>query len=94
QAFEYQCTQVVGKEGADKISIAIGLGLIKHPELAVTENPWYSIVPTTLPTNKAENDEIAKLTNLASSGKFSQSKGKTNLFVDIIAKGFSVLDEQ
>ena len=95
QAFEYQCTHVVGKEGAGKISTAIGLGLIKHPALAIDEaNPWYSIVPTSLPTTQAENDAIALLTNLSSSGKYSQSKGNYNLFVDIIANGFKVLDEQ
>ena len=94
QAFEYQCTHNVGKEGAGKISIAIGLGLIKHPELAVTENPWYSIVPTTLPQTPQENDEIALLTNLSSTGKYSQSKDNYNVFVDIIAKGFAILDEQ
>ena len=95
QAFEYQCTHAVGKEGAGKISNAIGLGLIKHPLLAIDEaNPWYSIVPTSLPTTKVENEEIGKLTNLSSSGKYSSSKDKYNLFVDIIAKGFVVLDEQ
>ena len=95
QAFEYQCTHVVGKEGAGRISNAIGLGLIKHPLLAIDEaNPWYSLVPTSLPTTKAENDAIALLTNLSSSGKYSQSKGNYNLFVDIIANGFKVLDEQ
>ena len=94
QAFEYQCTHTVGKEGAGRISTAIGLGLIKHPLLEVTENPWYSIVPTTLPTTKAENDNIAALTNLSSSGKYSQSKDKENLFIDIIRGGFSVIDEQ
>ena len=95
QAFEYQCTHAVGKEGAGKISNAIGLGLIKHPLLAIDEaNPWYSIVPTSLPTTKVENEEIGKLTHLSSSGKYSSSKDKYNLFVDIIAKGFVVLDEQ
>ena len=94
QAFEYQCTHTVGKDGAGKISTAIGLGLIKHPLLEVTENPWYSIVPTTLPHIKAENDAIALLTNLASSGKFSQSKGNNNVFIDIIRGGFDALDEQ
>ena len=94
QAFEYQCTHVVGKEGAAKISNAIRLGLIKHPELAITENPWYSIVPTTLPTTAEENDAIAKLTELSTNGKYSQSKDKTNLFVDIIVDGFKVIDEQ
>ena len=94
QAFEYQCTHTVGKEGAGRISTAIGLGLIKHPLLEVTENPWYSIVPTSLPTTKAENDAIALLTNLSTNGKYSQSKDKNNLFIDIIRGGFSVIDEQ
>ena len=94
QAFEYQCTHIVGKEGAGKISNAIALGLIKHPQLAVTENPWYSIVPTSLPTTASENDAIALLTNLSSSGKYSQSKNKTNLFIDIITSGFVVIEEQ
>ena len=91
QAFEYQCTHTVGKEGAGKISTAIGLGLIKHPLLEVTENPWYSLVPTTLPTTKAENDAIALLTNLSASGKFSQSKGNNNVFIDIIRGGFDAV---
>ena len=94
QAFEYQCTHTVGKEGAGRISTAIGLGLIKHPLLEVTENPWYSLVPTSLPTTAQENNAIALLTNLSSSGKYSQSKGKNNLFIDIIRGGFSVIDEQ
>ena len=93
QAFEYQCTHNVGKEGAGRISIAIGLGLIKHPALAVTENSWYSIVPTTLPHTANENSEIGLLTNLSSTGKFSQSKGNTNIFVDIIVKGFAALEQ-
>ena len=88
QAFEYQCTHVVGKEGASKLSNAIAFGLIKHPALAVTDNPWYSIVPTTLPNSKAENDVIAGFAELGSSGKFSSSKGGENLFVDIIVKGY------
>ena len=92
QAFEIQCTHAVGKEGASKISNAIGLGLIKHPELAVTENPWYSIVPTTLPNTQSENDAIAALTNLSSTGKFSQTKGNENIFIEIIRYGFAAIE--
>ena len=88
QAFEYQCTHAVGKEGAGKISNAIALGTIKHPELAITENPWYTSVPTVLPTTAAENDIIAGYGNLASSGKFSLSKDKYNLICDIICNGY------
>lgn len=89
QAFEYQCTHAVGKEGAGYISNAIALGTIKHPELALASNPWYTSVPTVLPNSKVENDQIATFAELSTKGKFSQSKGGENLFCDIIAKGFS-----
>ena len=89
QAFEYQCTHEVGKEGAGRISTAIGLGTIKHPELAVTENGWYTSVPTVLPNTKTESDRLNSFTELTSNGKFSSSKGGENLFVDVIVKGYT-----
>lgn len=95
QAFEYQCTHAVGKEGAGYISNAIALGTIKHPELdVVKDNPWYTSVPTVLPNFKTEVDEINTYTKLTSNGEFSTSKGKDdapgkNVFVDIIAKGYA-----
>ena len=88
QAFEYQCTHEVGKEGAGKISVAIALGTIKHPELAITENPWYTSVPTVLPNTKEENDMINEYSELTN--KFNTSKGKQNLFVDQIVAGYAV----
>ncbi len=88
QAFEYQCTHEVGKEGAGKISVAIGLGTIKHPELAITENPWYTSVPTVLPNTKVENEEIATFSDLPT--LFNGGKGKQNLFVDQIVAGYAV----
>ena len=89
QAFEYQCTSDAGREGAGYISTAIGLGTIKHPELAITENPWYTSVPTVLPTPKADNDTINSYTELRT--KFSLAKGddQVNVLVDIIAKGMT-----
>lgn len=89
QAFEYQCTHEVGKEGAGYISNAIGKGTIKHPELALADNPWYTSVPTVLPNSKAENDTIAGFTELGNSGNFGQSKDQNNLLVNIIAGGFT-----
>ena len=89
QAFEYQCTHTVGKEGAGYISTAIGLGTIKHPELAITENPWYTSVPTVLPQTADESEAIAKYTELSASGKFSSSKGGENLLLDIIVDGYT-----
>ncbi|MDE6725245.1 MAG: hypothetical protein K2J79_06535, partial [Ruminiclostridium sp.] len=90
QAFEYQCTHAVGKEGAGYISRAIALGTIKHPELALAENPWYTSVPTVLPNYKAELDEInTKDKLIGKSSVFSTSKDGSNIFVDIIIKGYS-----
>ena len=89
QAFEFQCTTDVGREGAGKISNAIALGTIKHPILAVTENPWYMSVPTVLPTTKAENDMINTYTQLTANGRFSQNKGGENLFVNEIVAGYA-----
>ncbi len=87
QAFEYQCTHEVGKEGAGKISTAIALGTIKHPELAITENPWYTSIPTILPTSAQENEILSGYTDLTN--QFSTSKGKVNIIVDFIAKGYA-----
>ncbi len=87
QAFEYQCTHEVGKEGAGHISTAIALGTIKHPELAVSENPWYTSVPTVLPTTTVENAKINEFSELKT--KFSSSKGDENLLVDLIASGYN-----
>ena len=84
QAFEYQCTHAVGKEGAGHISTAIGLGVIKHPELAITENPWWTSVPTVLPNTTEETAKINELADLSANGTFSQSKDKYNLFIDLI----------
>ncbi len=87
QAFEYQCTTAAGREGAGYISNAIGLGTIKHPELALSSNSWYTSVPTTLPTTTADNDLINSYTDLTNN--FSSSKGddQVNVLVNIIVNG-------
>ncbi len=91
QAFEYQCTHAVGKEGASKISKAIALGTIKHPELALTSNPWYTIVPTVLPNTTVETDLLNTYTEItdAASGYFGSGKGQNNLFTNLIANGYT-----
>ena len=88
QAFEYQCTHTVGKEGAGNISNAIKYGIIKHPALEVTENPWYSIIPTSLPTSKEDNDLISGYKKLGNDN-FSSAKGGNHLFVNIIVDGYT-----
>ena len=90
QAFEYQCTHEVGKEGAGHISTAIGLGTIKHPELALTENAWYTSVPTVLPNSQTESTMLNSFSELTANGKFNLAKDGENAFVDIIVKGFTL----
>ena len=87
QAFEYQCTHEVGQQGAGYISTAIGLGTIKHPELGMASNPWYTIVPTVLPTTKVENDTVAGYTELQD--QFNQQKDGKNMLLDIIVNGYT-----
>ena len=94
QAFEYQCTHEVGREGAGYISAAIGLGTIKHPLLEVAENPWYTSIPTVLPNSKTETDMLNSYTELTSNGKFASNKGGENLFVDIIVNGLAKTAEE
>ncbi len=90
QAFEYQCTTEVGKEGAGHLSKAIALGTIKHPLLTVAENPWWTSVPTVLPTTDTEDGVIDGLTDLTSkTGKFSTDSKGNCMFVDIIVGGYS-----
>ena len=88
QAFEYQCTHEVGKEGAAKISNAIALGTIKHPELAVTENPWYMIVPTLVPSTPDEITLIKSYTELADN--FGTAKDTYNIWLEQIRNGYTL----
>ena len=88
QAFEYQCTHEVGREGAGKISTAIGLGTIKHPLLALADDPWYTSVPTVLPTTKEDNQALGNLTDLTE--RFSMTNGGENILINIIVSGFTV----
>ncbi len=89
QAFEYQCTTEAGRLGAGYISTAIALGTIKHPELALASNAWYTSVPTVLPLTTDETTEINGYTELGGGGKFGQSNKQQNLFVDMIVNGYS-----
>ncbi len=89
QAFEYQCTHEVGRQGAGYISTAIALGTIKHPLLELPENPWYTSVPTVLPNTTVETGMIKGFTELGNTN-FGTSKDQANVLVDQIVKGYSV----
>ena len=88
QAFEYQCTHEVGKEGAGKVSAAIALGTIKHPVLGVAENMWYTSIPTSLPFTTAENEQVKGYSNLTTYFKTDKNSW-SNLMLFFIEKGYS-----
>ena len=88
QAFEFQCTHEVGKEGAGKVSAAIALGTIKHPVLGVAENMWYTSIPTSLPFTTAENEQVKGYKNLSDNFK-TNNKSWNNLMLFFIEKGYS-----
>ena len=90
QAFEYQCTTEAGRLGAGYISNAIGLGVIRHPELGVASNQWYTSVPTTLPTDKQQNDLINSYTELNT--QFASAKDSINILVEMITDGYNGAD--
>ena len=88
QSFEYQCTTAAGRKGGTILSNAIALGVIKHPELAMATNPWYTSVPTVLPMTDADRETIDGATELGSNGKFNLKTGY-NLFIEIIKGGYA-----
>ena len=88
QGMEYQCTTEGGKAGAAKVSNAIGLGTVKHVSPAISENLWYTMMPTTLPTNATQDAILSEYGAIGSNGLYSKSKGKYNVYVEIIKNGF------
>ncbi len=91
QAFEYQCTNDIGKKGSAVIATAIGAGTLDHPVLAINEeNMWYTSIPTTLPTTSPQTDALKALTDITAN--FSSSKGGTNVFYNLIATGATGVD--
>ncbi len=89
QAFEFQCTHEVGREGAGYISNAIALGTIKHPILALPENAWYTSMPTVLPNTTVENAALKEMTDLGNTN-FGTGKEQANIFCDQIVGGYTV----
>ncbi|MGX8685595.1 MAG: hypothetical protein ACSW73_02080, partial [Spirochaetales bacterium] len=73
--------------GAGYISTAIGLGTVKHPELAIAKNKWYTSVPTVLPGSTVEADAINSYTELIQ--KFGNAKNQFSILVDQIQKGYT-----
>lgn len=88
QGFEYQCTTENGKTGAMKVSQAIAKGVIKHVSPEISDNLFYTMVPTVLPLTKANDAQLAEITIIGTNGVFSKTKDKgSNIFLDTIKFG-------
>lgn len=88
QGFEYQCTTENGKAGALKVSQAIAKGVVKHVSPEISDNLFYTMVPTVLPLTKANDAQLAEITFIGTNGVYSKTKDKgSNIFLDTIKYG-------
>lgn len=87
QGMEYQCTTEKGKVGAAKVSQAIALGVLKHVSPEISENLYYTMVPTILPSTSAQDLLLSQFGAIQSSGVYSKTKGYYNIYIDIIKYG-------
>ncbi len=85
QGFEYQCTTANGRAGSLIVGQGIAMGVIKHIGPELSDNMFYTQVPTTLPTSAEEDDIIGGLAAL--SDNFSKSNKEYGCYIDIITNG-------
>jgi putative aldouronate transport system substrate-binding protein len=88
QGMEYQCTTEGGKVGAAKVSAAIAAGTIKHVTPDITDNLFYTMVPTVLPTTATQDTILAGYAALGTDGLYSRTSKKYNVYIEVIKNGF------
>jgi hypothetical protein len=88
QGMEYQCTTEGGKVGAAKVSAAIAAGVIKHVTPDISDNLFYTMVPTVLPTTAAQDSILSGYAALGEDGLYSKTKKKYNIYTEVLKKGF------
>lgn len=97
QSFEFQLTSKMGRDGALVVDTAIKSGVIKHTENVMTDNPWYTVVPTMLPYTDANDTALSGVHARISTGEagnyFTNNKNAdSNLLWNIIKYGYSAKD--
>lgn len=97
QSFEFQLTSKMGRDGALVVDTAIKNGVIKHTENVMTDNPWYTVVPTMLPYTDANDKALAgdhvRISTGEADNYFTNNKNaSTNLLWNIITYGYSAKD--
>lgn len=91
QSFEYQCTADCGIIGADKVGACLTNGTIDHVYPTLNnpyDNPWYTIIPTTLPYDSTTAASID--TNYSDYGTtwfVSSSSTYINFLLEVMYKG-------
>lgn len=88
QGMEYQCTTEGGRKGAEVVSNAIAHGVLKHVSPEISDNLFYTMVPTVLPTTAEEDLLISGFAALGSSGLYSKSKERYNIYTEVLKNGF------
>lgn len=94
QAFEFQLTSAMGRDGALIVDKAISAEVIRHTQNTIEEGKlWYTVVPTVLPYTKADTSSLGGThVRLHDNGKdkyFTNNKdAKTNLYFQIIKYGY------
>ncbi len=88
QGMEYQCTTEGGRKGSEIVSRAIANGVLKHVSPEISDNLYYTMVPTVLPTTAEEDLLISQYGALGSSGLYSRTKDRYNIYTEVIKNGF------
>ncbi len=88
QSFEYQCTADCGIIGADKVAACLTNGTIEHVYQQITENPWYTIIPSALPYDPVTASAISnKWSQLNTTWFGSGSSIYINWLLEIMFRG-------
>jgi putative aldouronate transport system substrate-binding protein len=90
QGMEYQCTSENSKNGLSIINKALELGTFKHVECSLTENPFYTVVPSAFNldasqvSTKSDAETSSKLGSINSNG----SSTSWNIWNNYVIYGF------
>nr|MCR5740872.1 hypothetical protein [Gammaproteobacteria bacterium] len=86
QGMEYQCTTDNGKVGGGIVSTAIAAGTVKHVTPNISDNLFYTMAPTVLPTTATQDTLLASYAGLIN--LYNKAKGKYNIFTDVMKFGY------
>lgn len=91
QGMEYQCTSENAKNGLAIINKAIELGTYKHVECSMTEDPFFTIVPSAFPLSSGDAAIVTTINDASALGSINSNGSKTawNVWDDYVMYGFA-----